>query len=131
MADLIINDVIYQRVSYDSLGGGSWLYRFKLNINNIGDRTTNDSFFISNTRTVLDYYDQYFTHGRLFNSNHQSINPEQSLIDIILCSIPIESNYVLFKISALGDTTLIGEELPYADESNYENNYYTLEIAND
>jgi len=131
MADLVINNISYQRMSYDSLSGGSWYYKFTIEIKNIGKRNTNDSFFISNTRSVLDYDTQYFTHGSLCNSNYQTIKSGQSLIEELYSSIPIESIYVLFKIAAMGDKSIGGTALPYADESNYENNYYTLELSYD
>ena len=128
MADLIIENIEFLKFDYDSLDT-SWLYTFSIYVKNIGDKSVNNALFILNTRNADDFDLGRFTHGERINYDSLYIYPDSTLIDTTTDRIAINTEFVLFKIAAKGDTTNHGLELPYAIESDYENNFFILDIV--
>ena len=127
-ADLIIENIEFLKSDYDSLDA-SWLYTFNIYINNIGDKPVNDALFILNTRNVEDFELERFSHGERINYDSLFIYPDSTFIDDTTDRITTNVDFILFKIAAEGDTTKNGYILPYAIESDYENNFFILDIG--
>jgi len=127
IADLIIENIEFLKSDYDSLDA-SWLYTFNIYVNNIGDKPINDALFILNTRNVEDFELERFSHGERINYDSLFIYPDSTLIDDTTDRIAINVDFILFKIAAEGDTIKHGIEFPYAIESDYENNFFILDV---
>jgi len=127
MADLIIENIEFLKSDYDSLDA-SWLFTFNIYINNIGNKFVNNSLFILNTRNVEDYELERFSHGERINYDSLFIYPDSTLIYATMDRIATDIDFILYKIAAEGDTTKNGYILPYAIESDYENNYFILDV---
>ena len=132
IADLIIENIRYNRRAYnDSLWGGSWSYTFIVDVRNVGELETNNSFFISNSRSNSDYANQYFSHGQIVNYLNDTIRAGETFTDSIWEAFQNETELVLFIISAEGDTNRKGDDLPFVVESDYDNNSYTFQLVYD
>jgi len=128
MADLIIENIEFLKSDYDSLDA-SWLYTFNICVKNIGDKPVNDALFILNTRNAEDYSLGRFTHGEIINYDSLYIYPDSTLFDATTDRIAVNTEFILFKIAAKGDTTKHGIELSYAIESEYGNNFFILDTG--
>ena len=128
MADLIIENIEFLKSDYDSLDA-SWLYTFNIYVKNIGDKSVNNSLFILNTRNEENYNLGRFTHGERINYDSLYIYPDSTLIDATTDRIAANTEFILFKIAAEGDTTKNGYKLPYAIESDYDNNFFILDTG--
>ena len=127
-ADLIIENIEFLKTDYDSLDA-SWLYTFNICVKNIGDKSINNALFILNTRNEEDYNLGRFTHGERINYDSLYIYSDSTLIDETTDRIAVNTEFILFKIAAKGDTTNHGLEFSYAIESDYENNFFILDTG--
>ncbi len=127
LADLIIENIDFSKSDYDSLDA-SWLYTFSIYVNNIGDKPVNNSLFILNTRNAEDFDLERFSHGERINYDSLYIYPDSTFIDDTTDRIATNVDFILFKIAAIGDTTSNGIELSSTIESDYENNYFILDV---
>lgn len=128
IADLVIENIEFLKSDYDSLDA-SWLYTFNICVKNMGDKSVNNSLFTLNTGNAEDYNLGRFTHGEIINYDSLYIYPDSTLFDATTDRIAVNTEFILFKIAAEGDTTKHGIELSYAIESNYENNFFILDIG--
>ena len=128
MADLIIENIEFLKSDYDSLNA-NWLYKFNIYVKNIGDKSVNNSLYLLNTSNEEDFYLERFTSGERINYDSLYIYPDSTLIDATTDRIAPNTEFILFKIAAKGDTTNHGLELPYAIESDYGNNFFILDIG--
>ncbi len=129
LPDLIIQDISYSfEGRRDSLYGGSNFYKFTLTISNIGNKELCESFYISNTRFIDDFENDYFSHGQIANYPKDTIITHETFTEIVGDCIPDETTYIKFLIATEGKQISHAPTFDKIEELNYDNNLYIVKI---
>ena len=110
-------------------------YRFTLLIENTGDTTFAEPFYLSVSGSLGDFQDRYYSRHLRLNDEQQLIGPGQTIPFVVSISLDFPppstrmSHYpVRFYLNTEGSNNSTGYPTLYVAERSYKNNFYELQI---